>query len=151
MSEDSQDVFRKADALMKRHAAERGNQPAPPAEDVPVLTDVVDQNMIVEGMFDHDIAAPPPAHPPVHPPAQPMPGPAAAFTPAMPAMTPEMAPEIAPEIARAVESWLAAHLPRLIARHLDGVARHVAEEAAAALRESLPPLIAGAARDKRNP
>ena len=46
-----------------------------------------------------------------------------------------------PDIARAVENWLVATLPRLVARRLDGIAEQVAEEVGAALRETLPLLI----------
>ena len=41
-----------------------------------------------------------------------------------------------PDIARAVENWLVATLPRLVARRLDGIAEQVAEEVGAALRET---------------
>lgn len=51
-----------------------------------------------------------------------------------------------PDISRAVESWLAAILPRLVARQLDGVADRVASEVGDAMRESLPLLIADLVR-----
>jgi len=120
------DIVGKADALMKRHrafvAAGAQAAAAPPVEDLPVLTDIVDPaaaapalNAILSG------------------------GPGAeALTERMR----ELLAPLPPDIAHALESWLAATLPRLVARQLDGVAEHIAEEVGAALRDSLPLLIA---------
>jgi len=130
----SEDVFRKADALMRRGAPAADSKPlAPPMEDLPVLTDVVT-------LDDPDQVGPPStlipatALPPIvsgRPDATP-PGAHAKRAP----------PPLTPEIARAVENWLAANLPHLITRRLNRVAERVAKEVGASLRESLPLLIA---------
>ena len=118
----SDDIFGKADALMKRRAFVAGGaQPAPPAEDLPVLTEVVDPSHAVPAL-------------------------AAALSggPGAEDLADRMRDllgPLPPDIARAVENWLVATLPRLVARRLDGIAEQVAEEVGAALRESLPLLI----------
>ncbi len=124
MGEEQGDVLGKADALMRRHRSfvAGGAQPASADEDVPVLTEVFD------------------------------PGPTAPALPAALSGGPgaeelaermrELLAPLPPDIARAVENWLAATLPRLVAKRLDGIAEQVAEEVGAALRDSLPLLIA---------
>lgn len=126
MSEE--DVFGKADALMKRHRSfvAGGAQTAPAPEDVPVLTEVVDPGQAV----------------PALPPAL-SGGPGAE---ALARQMSELLTPLPPEIARALENWLAATLPRLVARQLDGIAEQIAEEVGAALRDSLPLLIADLVR-----
>lgn len=125
-----EDVFGKADALMKRHrafvAAGAQSAPPPPPEDVPVLTEVVD------------------------PQAAPRLPRALSGSPDTEALAESMREALAPlppDIARAVESWLAATLPRLVARQLEGVSEHVAHEVGTALRDSLPLLISDLVRN----
>ncbi|MBA3904533.1 MAG: hypothetical protein C0522_12840 [Rhodocyclaceae bacterium] len=125
-----EDVFGKADALMKRHrafvAAGAQSAPPPPPEDVPVLTEVVDPQaaprlpQALSGGPDTEALAE--------------------------SMREALAP-LPPDIARAVESWLAATLPHLVARQLEGVSEHVAHEVGAALRDSLPLLISDLVRN----
>lgn len=118
------DVLGKADALMKRRAFVAGGAQPPAsasAEDLPVLTDVVDPSQAVPAL-----AAALSGSPGAENLAEKM---------------REMLAPLPPDIARAVENWLVATLPRLVARRLDGIAEQVAEEVGAALRESLPLLI----------
>jgi hypothetical protein len=116
------DVFGKADALMKRRAFVAGGaQTVPPPEDVPLLTEVVDPSQAVPALS-----------------AALSGGPGAE---SLAARMHELLDPLPPDIARAVENWLVATLPRLVARRLDGVAEQIAEEVGAALRESLPLLI----------
>ncbi|MCZ7655818.1 MAG: hypothetical protein M5R42_18455 [Rhodocyclaceae bacterium] len=115
----SDDIFGKADALMRRRAFVAGGaQPAPPADDVPVLTEVVD-------------------------PSQAVPALAAALSggPGAEDLAERMRDllgPLPPDIARAVENWLVATLPRLVARRLDGIAEQVAEEVGAASARACP-------------
>ncbi|MBL8503751.1 MAG: hypothetical protein JNL78_09960 [Rhodocyclaceae bacterium] len=118
----SDDVFGKADALMKRRAFVAGGaQPAPPPEDLPVLTEVVDPSQAVPAL-SAALSGSPGAED-------------------LASRMHELLDPLPPDIARAVENWLVATLPRLVARRLDGVAEQIAEEVGAALRESLPLLI----------
>ena len=118
----SDDIFGKADALMKRRAFVAGGaHPAAPAEDLPVLTEVVDPSQAVPALSA-----------------------ALSGSPGAEDLAERMRDllgPLPPDIARAVENWLVATLPRLVARRLDGIAEQVAEEVGAALRESLPLLI----------
>lgn len=111
---------------MKRHrafvAAGAQAAPTPPVDDVPVLTEVVDPTVAAPAL-DAVLSGGPGAE---------------ALTERMRAL---LAP-LPPDIAHALERWLAATLPRLVARQLDGVAEQIAEEVGAALRDSLPLLIA---------
>ncbi len=116
------DIFGKADALMKRRAFVAGGaQPAPPVEDLPVLTEVVDPSNAVPAL-SAALSGSPGAE-------------------LLAERMRDMLGPLPPDIARAVENWLVATLPRLVARRLDGIAEQVAEEVGAALRESLPLLI----------
>mgnify|MGYP000905576083 FL=1 len=116
------DVFGKADALMKRRAFVAGGaQPAPPPEDLPVLTEVVDPSQAVSAL-SAALSGSPGAED-------------------LASRMHELLDPLPPDIARAVENWLVATLPRLVARRLDGVAEQIAEEVGAALRDSLPLLI----------
>jgi hypothetical protein len=118
----SDDVFGKADALMKRRAFVAGGaQPAQPPEDLPVLTEVVDPSQAVPAL-SAALSGSPGAED-------------------LASRMHELLDPLPPDIARAVENWLVATLPRLVARRLDGVAEQIAEEVGAALRESLPLLI----------
>lgn len=118
----SDDILGKADALMRRRAFVAGGaQPAPPADDVPVLTEVVDPSQAVPALAAALSGGPGAEDLAEH-------------------MRDLLGP-LPPDIARAVENWLVATLPRLVARRLDGIAEQVAEEVGAALRESLPLLI----------
>ena len=120
MSDD--DIFGKADALMKRRAFVAGGaQPAPPPEDLPVLTEVVDPSHAVPALSAVLSGSPGAEN--------------------LAARMHELLDPLPPDIARAVENWLVATLPRLVARRLDGIAEQVAEEVGAALRDSLPLLI----------
>jgi hypothetical protein len=119
----SDDILGKADALMKRRAFVAGGaRPSPPVEDVPVLTEVVDPTQAVPALAT-----------------------ALAGSPGAEDLAERMRELLAPlppDIARAMEDWLVATLPRLVARRLDGIAEQVAEEVGDALRETLPLLIA---------
>ncbi len=118
----SDDILGKADALMRRRAFIAGGaQPAAAADDLPVLTEVVDPSNAVPA-----IAAAISGGPGAEDLAERM---------------RDLLGPLPPDIARAVENWLVATLPRLVARRLDGIAEQVAEEVGAALRESLPLLI----------
>ncbi|MEZ5615160.1 MAG: hypothetical protein R3E35_08100 [Rhodocyclaceae bacterium] len=118
----SDDIFGKADALMKRRAfVAGGTRSEPTAEDIPVLTEVVDPSQAVPALSA-----------------------ALSGSPGAEQLAERMRDLLAPlppDIARAVENWLVATLPRLVARRLDGIAEQVAEEVGAALRETLPLLI----------
>ena len=118
-----EDVFGNADALMKRHRAfvAVGAQPTPPAEELPVLTEVVDPTQAVSALSAALSGSPG---------AEDLAG-----------RMHELLDPLPPNIARAVEDWLVATLPRLVKRRLDDIAEQVAEEVGAALRESLPLLI----------
>jgi hypothetical protein len=118
----SDDIFGKADALMKRRAFVAGGaQPAPPPEDIPVLTEVVDPSQAVPALSAALSGSPGAEN--------------------LAARMHELLDPLPPDIARAVENWLVATLPRLVAKRLDGIAEQVAEEVGAALRETLPLLI----------
>ena len=119
----SEDVVGKADALMKRHRAfvAGGALAAPAQDDLPLLTDVVDPSQAVPALAAALSGSPG---------AEDLAG-----------RMHELLDPLPPDIARAVENWLVATLPRLVARRLDGVAEQIAEEVGAALRESLPLLI----------
>ncbi len=132
-----EDVFGKADALMRRRRAfvAAGAEPVapatPPTEDVPTLTEVFDPNLV-----DPNVATPEFA-------ASLSGGPGAQ---ALAAHMHDLLAPLPPDIARAVEDWLAATLPKLVARQLDGVAEHIAAEVGAALHDSLPLLISDLVR-----
>jgi hypothetical protein len=116
------DIFGKADALMKRRAFVAGGaQSAAPAEDLPVLTEVVDPSQAVQALSAALSGSPGAEN--------------------LAARMHELLDPLPPDIARAVENWLVATLPRLVAKRLDGVAEQIAEEVGAALRDSLPLLI----------
>ena len=118
----SDDIFGKADALMKRRAFIAGGaQQMPPPEDLPVLTEVVDPSHAVPALAAALSGSPGAEN--------------------LAARMHELLDPLPPDIARAVENWLVATLPRLVARRLDGVAEQIAEEVGAALRDSLPLLI----------
>ena len=118
----SDDIFGKADALMKRRAFIAGGaQPAAAAEDLPVLTEVVDPSQAVPALSAALSGSPGAEH--------------------LAERMRDLLGPLPPDIARAVENWLVATLPRLVARRLDGIAEQVAEEVGAALRETLPLLI----------
>lgn len=118
----SEDVFGKADALMKRRSFVAGGaQNTPPPEDVPVLTEVVDPTQAVPALSAALSGSPGAEN--------------------LAARMHELLDPLPPDIARAVENWLVATLPRLVARRLDGIAEQIAEEVGTALRESLPLLI----------
>ncbi len=121
----SADVLGKADALMKRRAFVAGGAHPPAttvsAEDLPVLTDVVDPSQAVPALAAALAGGPGAEN--------------------LAEKMRELLAPLPPDIARAVENWLVATLPRLVARRLDGIAEQVAEEVGAALRESLPLLI----------
>lgn len=118
----SDDVFGKADALMKRRAFIAGGaQPAPPVEDVPVLTEVVDPSQAVPAL-SASLSGSPGAED-------------------LAERMHELLDPLPPDIARAVENWLVATLPRLVASRLDGLSEQIAEEVGSALRDSLPLLI----------
>lgn len=115
------DILGKADALMKRRAFVAGGAQPAPAADLPVLTEVVDPSQAVPALAAALSGSPGAEH--------------------LAERMREMLAPLPPDIARAVENWLVATLPRLVARRLDGIAEQVAEEVGAALRESLPLLI----------
>lgn len=116
------DIFGKADALMKRRAFVAGGaKSAPLAEDLPVLTEVVDPSQAVQALSAALSGSPGAEN--------------------LAARMHELLDPLPPDIARAVENWLVATLPRLVAKRLDGVAEQIAEEVGAALRDSLPLLI----------
>ena len=118
----SDDIFGKADGVMKRRAFVAGGaQAAPPAEDLPVLTEVVDPSQTVPALSATLSGSPGAEH--------------------LAARMRDLLDPLPPDIARAVENWLVATLPRLVARRLDGIAEQVAGEVGAALRETLPLLI----------
>lgn len=119
-----EDVFGKADALMRRRAFIAGGSrgTSAPAEDVPVLTEVVDPEQAGAALAATLTGTPGSIE--------------------LAERMRELLAPLPPDIARAVEGWLAATLPRLVARRLDVIAEQVAEEVGAALRESLPLLIA---------
>ena len=109
-----EDVFGKADALMKRHRAfvAAGAQPASAAEELPVLTEVVDPTQAVPALAAALSGSPGAGD--------------------LAGRMHELLDPLTPNIARAVENWLVATLPRLVARRLDGIAEQVAEEVGAA-------------------
>lgn len=117
------DVVHKADALMKRHRAfiAGGAQAPQPPDDLPVLTDVVDPSQAAPALAAALAGSPGAGD--------------------LAGRMHELLDPLPPDIARAVENWLVATLPRLVARRLDGMAEQIAEEVGAALRESLPLLI----------
>ncbi|MBS3916810.1 MAG: hypothetical protein KGZ31_03865 [Sulfuritalea sp.] len=116
------DIFGKADALMKRRAFIAGGaQPSAPVEDVPVLTEVVDPSQAVPAL-SAALSGSPGAED-------------------LAERMHELLDPLPPDIARAVENWLVATLPRLVASRLDGLSEQIAEEVGSALRDSLPLLI----------
>ncbi len=105
-------VLQQADALMRRHRrfVAGGEVTVNTAsEDVPVLTEVIDQDAMTEVLPEQEIAAR------IH-----------AAVGANEA-----------ELARALERWIATHLPHALALALDTVADQLKQELAARLRAEL--------------
>ncbi len=118
----------KADALLKRHrAADRTSASAPqhPADDLPLLTDVV---------ADHNPAAAPSA---VLVPPQPEP----VQQQSKQALLAETLIQLDTDIGREVETWLATELPQILSRELGGLADRIRKETLAQLRATLLPAL----------
>jgi len=147
-----------ADALLNRH---RGEASPSADDDLPILTDVVDEDELPPEALLPPKRAPlpgaaPAAAPTVQPavapsPQQPPVPPAQAFS--APTPTPQAAPaSLSPhqveqlvrldtEISREVEAWLANELPQILSRELDSLAERVRMQALAHLRATLLPTL----------
>jgi len=147
-----------ADALLNRH---RGETATPADDDLPILTDVVDEDELPPEALLPPKRAPLPGVPPsvapaVQPalaplPPQPPVQPAQAFS--APAPTPSAAPatlnprqveqlvRLDTEISREVEAWLANELPQILSRELDSLAERVRTQTLAHLRATLLPAL----------
>ena len=131
-------LLEKADALLRRHKIrEDKSAAAPPSDDdLPVLTDIVD-DLMIEPLLRFDTSA------------EPAPLPKRAGTHAAPqAPAPEASVELAEllvnldtELAREVENWFADELPQLVTRELDRFAQRLREEATAHMRATLIPAL----------
>ena len=171
------DLLDQADALLRRHRGEAQPTSAPartPApteafddDDLPILTEIVDDLDLPADAFQPAEPARELAHtctPPPTPPVQP--APAAPSQPAAPEPTPQpgpasQTPDLATPaaqavaeqrlaerlialdtaIAREVEEWAARELPQIIARELDRLGERIQDEALAHLRATLLPEI----------
>nr|WP_211165731.1 hypothetical protein [Azoarcus sp. TTM-91] len=141
-----------ADALLNRH---RGETATPADDDLPILTDVVDEDELPpEALLPPKRAPLPGVAPSVAPaplPPQPPVQPAQAFS--APAPTPSAAPatlnprqveqlvRLDTEISREVEAWLANELPQILSRELDSLAERVRTQTLAHLRATLLPAL----------
>lgn len=115
MSGDPDDVLGKADALMHRHRSfVAGATPQGTADDVPVLTDEVSLESEAAGAAE-----------------------AAARQ-----RLGDVLNRLEPEIALAVEAWLAAELPQLVARELGALGPRLLQAANHSLQQALLPEIA---------
>lgn len=137
-----------ADALLRRHRS-GSDAPVQPvdADDLPILTDVVDEGEI-------DLAALTPLSPAA-------PSPPAAETPPAPVATPPAPPppaattvapvpsfhdlltehliELDTELTREIETWLDRELPQMVARELDAFGERLHRQALEHLRTTLLP------------
>ncbi|MBI1906592.1 MAG: hypothetical protein HYS20_10220 [Rhodocyclales bacterium] len=132
-------LLEKADALLRRHKI-RDNKSADapaPDDDLPVLTDVVD-DLMIEPLLRFDASAEPVARTPptdsrVAPAAPPATGVSVELT--------ELLVNLDTELAREVENWFADELPQLVTRELDRFAQRLREEATAHMRATLIPAL----------
>ena len=116
---------------------------APEADDLPVLTDVVDER---PEPFIGESA------PIILEPVQPEPSISEAFPPVFAAQPgqDELAERLVAldtAISRHIEDWVANELPQLISRELDELAERLSHKAAAHLRASLLPLVSSEIAD----
>jgi hypothetical protein len=132
-------LLEKADALLRRHKLredKHANVPSPD-DDLPVLTDVVD-DLMIEPLLRFDTPADPfartrPANSGVAPEAPPATGVSVELT--------ELLVNLDTELAREVENWFADELPQLVTRELDRFALRLREEASAHMRATLIPAL----------
>lgn len=143
-----------ADALLNRH---RGETTAAADDDLPILTDVVDEDELPpEALLPPKRAPLPGIAPAVQPAVAPLP-PQPPVQPAQTFSAPTPTPQAAPaspnphqveqlvrldtEISREVEAWLASELPQILSRELDSLAERVRTQALAHLRATLLPTL----------
>lgn len=123
-------LLSKADALLRKHNPAAGSGAD---DDLPILTDVIDDG----GNRSGDDTGQPAAAASTPPPA------------ALPAAVPqheavaivEQLIGLDTEIARQVEAWFAAELPQLVSRELERMSERLREEALAHMRATLLPAI----------
>ncbi len=140
--EEGDRLIEKADALIQRH----GNFAiAPDADDLPVLTDVVDERIepfigdiapVLDRIdIEPALAEPPPAF----------------ATSVQPGDLAERLVALDTAISRHIEEWVASELPQLVSRELDDLAERLRTRAAAHLRATLIPLVSAAIADSLDP
>lgn len=133
-------LLEKADALLRRHKAKEDKNPTAPSpdDDLPVLTDIVD-DLMIEPLLRFDTPPDPAPQPP-----RPETRPAAAAPPLPAGMSIELTERLVnldTELAREVENWFADELPQLVTRELDRFAQRLREEAIAHMRATLVPAL----------
>lgn len=129
-------LLEKADALLRRHKIKEDTTAPPPEsdDDLPLLTDVVD-DLMIEPLLGADAPTDPATtpQPPKPPPPQPSAGISVELT--------ELLVNLDTELAREVENWFADELPQLVTRELDRFAQRLREEATAHMRATLIPAL----------
>lgn len=131
-------LLEKADALLRRHKVkDYKTPPAPSDDDLPVLTDIVD-NLMIEPLLRFD--APPPPSQPFHTETRSAPEAPPPSTGVSVELA-ELLVNLDTELAREVENWFTDELPQLVTRELDHFAQRLREEASAHMRATLIPAL----------
>ena len=137
--EEGDRLMSKADALIQRHA---GFAATPEVDDLPVLTDVVDERV---EPFIGDAATiilePTSDEPAIGEPEMLDETPVIATETALPDDLAERLVALDTAISRHIEEWVANELPQLVSRELDELAERLRTQATAHLRATLLPLI----------
>lgn len=125
--ERADELLDQADALLRRHRGAEQGAARPRAalddEDLPILTDVVDDLELVQ-----------------EPASAPAAQGAAAAAPARPG---DAQKGLEQAVLREVESWITSEMPRILARELDQLGERLREEMLAHLQSTLAPRLSG--------
>lgn len=155
--ERADDLLGQADALLRRHRGEPGTaaqsaahahdpDPAFDEDDLPILTDIVDDLDLPQGWPEHKavdtVVASPPHAPPARMDAGPAPEPDA-HRAAVAQHLAERLVELDTEIAREVADWVAVEFQQVLDRELDRLGERLHAEMLAHLRATLLPALSG--------
>ncbi len=137
--ERADELLDQADALLRRHRGAEQGAARPRAalddEDLPILTDVVDDLELVQEPATAGAQSPGAT--------EPASAPAAQGAPAAPARPGEAQKDLEQALLREVESWITSEMPRILARELDQLGERLREEMLAHLQSTLAPRLSG--------
>ncbi len=138
--ERADELLDQADALLRRHRGAEQGAARPRAalddEDLPILTDVVDDLELVQEPATAGAQSPGATEPASAPAAER----AAAAAPIRPG---EAQKDLEQALLREVESWITSEMPRILARELDQLGERLREEMLAHLQSTLAPRLSG--------